>query len=166
MTVEVVQHLSVEELEERYRKARGGIETKRTHIILLRTEGVSPSKVAEIVRVSGRTVTKVVHQYNERGPDALRDARAGNGRAPLLNEEDLAVLETLLGSPPADGGRWTGPKVTRWIEQHLGLEANSLDNARGWETLKRLGYSYKSSRPRHAKSASEEEREAWKKKAE
>lgn len=166
MTIEVAQHLTAEELEERYRKARGGIETKRTHIILLRVQGVRPGKVAEIVRVSGRTVTKVVRQYNEHGPAALLDARMNNGRAPLLNEEDCQALEEVLNSPPTDGGRWTGPKVTRWMEQHLGLESNSLDNARGWETLKRLNYSYKSSRRRHTKSASEEEREAWKKKSE
>lgn len=162
--LEVDTELSMEELERLYLDAPTPFEQRRAHVILLRAEGMAPSRVAQITRFHPQTISACVRDFNERGPDSLRDARRErNGRAPLLDEDALARLEADLQLPPPDGGRWSGPKVTRWLERHLGRAPNSMDDSMGWKTLKSLGYSYKSSRPRSVRSASDGEREAWKK---
>src|SRR5918911_781015 len=61
-------------------------------------------------------------------------------------------------APPADGGLWTGPKVAAWMGVRLGRE---VWPQRGWDYLRKLGYS--AQRPRHAKAASPEEQAAYKK---
>lgn len=162
--LEVQTELELEQLEEIYKQASTVIEQRRAQVILLRAEGVPPGRVAHLVRIHPSTVTSYVRRFNEQGVTALFDARAGNqGRPALLDDAARQSLRQALEQDPAQGGRWTGPKATRWIESHLNLEANSLNNARGWEALKSLNYSYKSSRPRHVNSASEAERLAWKK---
>ena len=54
----------------------------RSRILLLRTEGFGPSRVAEMVGVDRTTVWRVEERYRARGLDALRDAdRPGRPRA-------------------------------------------------------------------------------------
>lgn len=157
--------LTLEELEEHYRKAPSARAKQRAQVILLRFEGMPPDEVARIVRVKPATIYDYVSKFNKLGPDSFVDGRSRNpGRPALLDDEGRAALSKLLESPPPDGGRWSGPKVARWIEARAGLPAGSLHRARGHEAMVAVGYSYKSSRPRHTESASEEEREAWKKK--
>lgn len=162
--LEVQTELSLEQLEEIYKQATSVVEQRRAQVILLRAEGLAPSQVAQLVRVHPRTVASYVRRFNEQGVDSLLDARSHNqGRPALLDEAARQALRQALEEPPAQGGRWTGPKATRWLEDYLELKPGSLNDARGWEALKALNYSYKSSRPRHVNSASESEREAWKK---
>jgi transposase len=158
--------LTLEELEEHYRKAPSALAKQRAQVVLLRFEGMPPDEVARIVRVTPATVYKYVSKFNKFGPDCFQDGRARNpGRPPLLDEKGRAELSKMLESAPPEGGRWSGPKVARWIEARVGLPAGSLHRARGYEAMVAVGYSYKSSRPRHVESASEQEREAWKKKS-
>lgn len=163
--LEVETHLTLEEVEEIYRTAKTPTEQRRAHLIMLRLEGVAPSQVAHLLRIRPSTVSETVRRYNERGPDCLRDARCDNpGRPPLLDETAREVLNKVLQSPPPDGGRWSGPKVARWMEKYLQREDGSIQDAMGWRMLRALNMTYKSSRRRHTNSASEEEREQWKKK--
>lgn len=163
-SIEVETELSIEELEQLYLNAKTGLEQRRAHVILLRKEGMRPGEVARIVRFTARMIAVIVRKFNESGPDTLIDKRTQNpGRVPLLDEEGKAKLLERLQTLPADGGRWTGPKVARWLEGYLEREVNSLADARGWDSLKAVEYSYKSNRPRHANSATEEERGLWKK---
>lgn len=162
--IEVEPHLSIQELEDLYRNAERTLEQRRTQVILLRAEGMAPGQVARVVRMQPHTISALVRRYNEHGPEALLDARRANpGRTPLLDQPARDALAIALKSPPPDAGRWTGPKVARWIEQRLGREPGSLQDAMGWRTLRSLGLTYKSSRPRHTDSASAEERGEWKK---
>lgn len=52
------------------------------------------------------------------------------------------------GRPP-DGGLWTSQKVATWIEQATGRRVRAQ---RGWEYLRRLGYTPQVPRPTHAKA--------------
>src|SRR5215472_5749145 len=45
-----------------------------------------------------------------------------------------------------NGGLWTGPKVATWMGEQLGRKVHPQ---RGWEALKRAGFSRKLPRPRH-----------------
>jgi len=73
----------------------------------------------------------------------------------------LAALRDRLQSPPEDGGLWTGPKVARWMALRLGL--THVHAPRGWEALKKIGWSVQAPRPRNPKSATLEEQAAFKK---
>jgi transposase len=64
-----------------------------------------------------------------------------------------------LLQPPADAGIWTSQKVADWLASKRGKKVNV---ARGWEWLKRLGFSLQTPRPRHAK-ADKQAQEAFKK---
>jgi transposase len=61
--------------------------------------------------------------------------------------------------PPEDGGLWSGPKVAAWMARHLGLA--EVHPQRGWEALKRIGWSLQAPRPRHPRAATPERRAAF-----
>ena len=111
--------------------------------------------------LSGLRVAEIVRRYNEEGPDGLDDRRRGNaGAKPLLGAEDEAALRAALTAPPGDGGLWTGPKVAAWMATRLGRK---VWPQRGWDYLRKLGYSSQVPRPRHAKAASPEAQAEYKK---
>src|SRR5207342_549413 len=157
----LVAHLSTAELGQRYRAARQPIERSHLQIVWLLSQGRSEREVAAISGYGQRWIGVIVHRYNEQGPDGLGDHRGKNaGAKPLLDKEGEAVLKTVLAEPPADGGLWTGPKVAAWMAARLGRK---VWPQRGWDYLKKLGYSAQRPRPRHAKAASLEEQAAYKK---
>lgn len=156
------KHLSLEEVEAEYRAAKGR-SRQRWQVIKLALQGYPSAEIADITGYTQSHVGKLVRDYNEQGPEVMPDARADNtGRPSLLDEATRAALAEALEGPPPQGGLWNGPKVARWMELRLG---HPVHDARGWEALRSLGYSYKSTRPRHADAASEEEQAAWKKKS-
>ena len=135
----IVGHLPVEELEARYRAARDATEARHFQAIWLLAQG--------------RTFLEVA--------DALGDQRRRNGRAAsLLTPALLAALAARVKGPPEDGGAWTGPKVAAWMARRLGLA--EVHPQRGWEALKRIGWSIQAPRPRHARAATPEQRAAFK----
>src|ERR671912_640422 len=97
----IVEHLSVAELEARYRAAQDAAEARHFQAIWLLARG--------------RTV--------------------------------LEVSEVLAFVP-------------RWVARHLGLA--QVHPQRGWEALKRIGWSIQAPRPRHARAAAPEKRAAFK----
>src|SRR3954451_1216482 len=167
--------LSPAELGQRYRAARSPVERSHLQIVWLLSRGRSEREVARVTGYGRRWVGEVARRYDEGGagaggpprrydeggPDGLGDRRRGNaGAGPLLGAEDEAALRAALAEPPADGGLWTGPKVATWMAARLGRE---VWPQRGWDYLKKLGYSAQRPRPRHAKAASPEEQAAYKK---
>ena len=158
----VAQHLTVEELEERFRHAGDVVERTHFQTILLLAKGHSRAEVCGIVGLSRRWVTRLSTRYRQAGESALGDQRRRNaGAAPLLGEQGLAALRERLATTPDDGGLWTGPKVARWMEGYLGLV--HVHAPRGWEALKRVGWSIQAPRPKNPQSASPEDCQAFKK---
>ena len=159
----IVEHLSIEALAARYRAARDATEARHTQAIWLLAQGYTVLEVAEVLAFVPRWVEELAARYNARGPGALGDQRRRNGRAAsLLTEAVLTALAARLRQgPPEDGGLWSGPKVARWMARHLGRE--HVHPQRGWEALKRIGWSVQAPRPRHPRAATPEEREAFKK---
>ena len=66
---------------------------------------------------------------------------------------------SLAGESP-DRGLWTGPYVALWIAQKIGRER--VGKQRGWEYLKKCGYSPQRPRPQH-KNGDKIEQENFKK---
>ena len=157
----IVDHLPLEALEARYRAAREVTEARHTQAIWLLAQGRTFVEVAAVLAFVPRWVEQLAARYNAFGPEALGDRRRRNGRAAtLLTEEVLSALAERVRTPPEDGGLWGGPKVAAWIARHLGLAA--VHPQRGWEALKRIGWSPQAPRPRHARAAGPEEQAAFK----
>jgi hypothetical protein len=126
-------------------------------------QGRTVLEVSEVLAFVPRWVTQLAARRNASGPGALGDRRRRNGRmASLLTEDVLAALAKRVRTPPDDGGAWTGPKVAAWMARHLGLA--EVHPQRGWEALKRIGWSIQAPRPRprHARAATPEQRAASK----
>jgi transposase len=156
----ISEHLSVEALEARYRAARDVTEARHTQAVWLLAQGRSVLDVAGVLAFTPHWVEALAARYNVRGPDALGDQRRRNGRAAsVLTPALLAALAERLGSPPEDGGLWSGPKVALWMAGQLGVER--VHPQRGWEALKRLKWSVQRPRPQHPRAATPEQQAAF-----
>ena len=156
----IVEHLSVEELEARYRAARDVTEARHLQATWLLAQGRTFLEVAEVLAFAPRWVEELAARYNALGPTALGDQRRRNGRAAsLLTKAVLAALAERLRTPPDDGGLWSGAKAAAWMARYLGLER--VHPQRGWEALQRLDWSLQAPRPRHARAATPEQQAAF-----
>ncbi len=143
-------HLSLEEIESRYRKAKDPVARSHWQIIWLLSQGKTAQQVVEVTGYSYDWIRCLVRRYNHEGPQGLGDRRHHNpGGTFLLSSEQQAQLQQALDEPPPDGGLWSGPKVAHWILEQTGRK---VPPQRGWEYLKRLHYSQRVLRPRHAKA--------------
>jgi transposase len=158
----VCDHLSVEELEERFVGCRDATASRHFQVIWLLARGHTVSQVSATTAFGERWIEQLLARYNAEGPEALGDLRRRNGAtATILKHELLARLRDRLREPPADGGLWSSRKVAAWMASELGLQ--SVAPQRGWEALKAIGWSIQIPRPKNPKSASPEEAAAFKK---
>jgi transposase len=149
----IKSHLSVTELEHRYKTASEAIAKSHFHALWLLARGYSIDQVAGLLSFSTRWVRILIKRYNEGGADRLGDQRAHNGTEPkILTPEALAALRERLKSPPDDGGVWTGPKIAHWLADF-------------WDALIAIGWSIQQPRPRHPNAAREQDRSRLKKTA-
>jgi len=157
---QVARHLTLRELERRYKKAKDPVEKTRFQAVYHAAKGLSAREIARITLQTPRWVHATVRRYNLLGPEALRDGRHNNpgARPKLTPEETLRVLEALEGPPP-DGGLWTGPKLQRWVAEHLGKR---LSLSPIYRLLHEAGFALRVPRPVHRK-AEREAQEAFKK---
>jgi len=160
--IQIQPHLSLEELEARYWNSKDVVEHSHYQIIWLLVQGKTTAEVAEVTGYTEHWVRVIVQRYNAHGPTGLKDRRHDNpGPDSLLNAQQQAQLEEALQGPAPHGGLWNGPKVAQWMSAQLG---RFVYPQRGWDYLKRLGYSAQLPRPRHAKAEAEEQ-EAFKKRS-
>src|SRR3712207_1690666 len=143
-------HLTLHELETRYRTAKDPVVRSHWQAIWLLAQGWTSAQVAAITGYTVNWVRTLARRYNHLGPAGLEDRRHRNpGAAGLVSAAQRAALATALTQPPPDGGVWTGPKAAAWLATALGRHVHPQ---RGWETLRRLGWTSKVPRPRHAKA--------------
>ncbi len=78
--IKIVAHLSVEELEARYRQAKDGVERSHYQIIWLLAKGKRSSEVAELTGYSRSWIYELVWGYNRMGADSrLRQTASESG---------------------------------------------------------------------------------------
>lgn len=156
----VAPHLTVTELEQRYRRAEDRVARSQWHILWLLAQGMRTSEVARVTSYGVRWIQEVARRYRDGGPVAVGDRRHGNpGASPLLDAGQQAQLRQALAGPAPDGGLWTGRQVAHWMSQRLG---RPVSPQRGWEWLRRLGFTPQRPRPRETR-ADPQAQEAFKK---
>ena len=146
----VPPHLPADELRRRERRARDPVERAHWQTVRLLAEGRPTAEVAAATGYSPNWVREVARRWREGGPAALGDPRHGNpGAAPLLDAADREELRRALGGPAPDGGLWTGRKAAAWMAARLG---RPVAEQRGWEQLRRLGFTPQRPRPRDTRA--------------
>jgi transposase len=160
--LELVNHLSTEELKTRYRSCKDPKEARRWQALWLLSQGYSSEQAANIVGLQASWVRKIINRYNQDGPQGVVDGHNVNpgGPKPRLSAGQRQELFEALKAEPPSGGLWTGPKVAAWIEQRTGIKTYPQ---LGWVYLRDLGFSLKVPRRKHPKSATPQQREAFKK---
>jgi transposase len=150
-------YLEVKELETRYRQATDPVERSQRQIIWLLAQNRKVPEVAEVTGYSASWIRELARRYNRRGEEALGDKRhQAAGKPPLLSAELQQTLAEDLQQPPPEGGLWTGPKVSQWIEAKTGRKVR---RQRGWEYLLKMGLTLQQPRPQHAKADREAQAE-------
>lgn len=158
--IQIEAHLSIAELEQRYRQAKDGVERSHYQIIWLLAQGKPTEEVAALTGYSRSWIYELVWGYNRLGSDALGDKRHDNpGAQPLLNDFQQAQLWQLVNEQPTDGDLWDGPKVAQWMSQILG---HPVHPQRGWDYLRAMDMRRRRPRPMH-QDTDPAEQQAWKK---
>jgi len=140
-------HLSLDQLENRYRQAQDPVERSQFQILWLIALGKTTEQVQEVTGYCRDWIRKLVSRYNQHGPQGMGDHRHQNpGALPMLSDEQQARLAQALQAPPPDGGLWNSRKVADWMEQQL---ERPVYIQRGWDYLKSLEYSLQRPRPYH-----------------
>jgi transposase len=155
--IKVAPHLSMEELERRYRRAQEPHERSWWQILWLLARGQTARQVAASTGYSAYWIGQLAGRYNLHGPDAMRNRqRFSSGgsyrRPPLLSAAQQDELrQALAGQPPGGvaGDLWTARAVAAWMSTRLG---RAVTFQRGWDYLQRLQYSPHVPRPRHTEA--------------
>lgn len=138
------RYLSCEELKNRYRQAQDMTEARRWHLLFLISQKWSIKRASQIVGINYDYAKEILGRYNREGPTAMRNRNKDRQLPPaksLLSPTEMEELSQVLKSPPADGGKWSGPKVAKWIAEKTGR--THVWPQRGWDYLKRLGLNVK-----------------------
>lgn len=142
----VAPHLTVDELQQRYRAAADPVARSQWQMLWLLAQGMPTAAVAHSTSYGVRWIQEVARRYRDGGPGAVGDHRHHNpGAAPLLDAAQQEQLQEALGGPAPDGGIWTCRQVAVWMSQALG---RPVSDQRGWEWMRRLGFTPQRPRPR------------------
>jgi transposase len=142
-------HLTVDELERRYRAAKEPHERTWWQILWLLAKGQTAAAVAESTGYSRYWIGQLVRRYNREGPEAMRNRQYTHSHRaqPLLSPEQLAELAEAVRGPAPEGDHWLARTVAAWISQKLGRPVSVY---LGWAYLVRLDGKRRKPRPHHA----------------
>lgn len=159
--ITIQPHLSVEQLETRYRRAKDPVERTHYQIIWLLAQGTPTEDVAAVTGYCRDWIRQIARRYNKDGTDGIGDRRHENpGAEPLLSPEQQAELWEALHGPAPDGGLWNSRKVAEWISQRI---ERPVAMQRGWDYLKQMGFRLSGSRSKLEEAASSKEKNGEKK---
>lgn len=143
-------HLTLDELEQRYRRSSDPVARSQWQIVWLLSSGTPTAAVAQVSGYSVNWVREVARRYREDGPAGIGDRRHRNpGAAPLLDTPQQEQLRLALAGPAPNGELWTCRSVAAWMSQLLG---RPVSTQRGWEWMRRLGYTPQRPRPREIRA--------------
>jgi transposase len=154
--IQLEPHLSIEAIEQHYRRAHDGVERSQWQIIWLLAQGKGSKEVQAVTGYSVDWIRAVARRYNAEGAAGMGDQRHHNrGRPSPLTPQQQQALKTELTQAQAQGERWSGRRVAQWISERLG---RPIHMQRGYEWLAKLGFSPQVPRPRHVEANAEDQR--------
>jgi transposase len=143
-------HVALDELERRYRRATDPVARSQWQVVWLLSSGTATAEVARVTGYSVNWVREIARRYREDGPGGIGDRRHGNpGAPPLLNAAQQAALQAALGGPAPHGDVWTCRSVAAWMSAAVG---RPVSEQRGWEWMRRLGFTPQRPRPRETRA--------------
>jgi transposase len=159
--IQLAPHLTLDDLERRYRQAHEPTERSWWQMRWLLSRGQTAKAIAQSTGYSAYWIGQVAKRYNTEGPAGMvnRQHTTSHRTPALLDDAQVEELRQALGAPAADGERWTSRTVAEWMSARLG---RPVAPQRGWDYLQRLGARLRQPRPRHV-AASAEEQAAFKK---
>jgi transposase len=102
-------------------------EQRRRLAVDMAAGGDTPEEVADVLRISERSVWRWLGLVRRQGLAALT-TRSGQGRPPKLTDKEAGQVLGWLARSPCDFGfateRWTSPRVTALIERFFGVRMN------------------------------------------
>lgn len=146
---------------DRLSKTTGSFRERKRYLAFAHIQsGETFEAAAKMVRVKVRTLMNWVKKFRENGLPGLKD-RYGGGTRPHVPPEDYesfksAVLQLQAERP---GGRIRGQDVSNLIKERYGITPSKTTV---YETLKRIGLVWITSRSQHPK-ADKEAQETFKK---
>ncbi|MCT7962644.1 helix-turn-helix domain-containing protein [Laspinema sp. D1] len=134
--ITIQAHLSVTELETRYRHSKDPVERTHYQIIWLLAKGFATEQVAEVTGYCRDWIRQVARRYNKEGSAGLGDRRHENpGAEPLLSPQQETELWEALQGPPPNGRLWNSRTVAEWISERI---ARPVALQRGWDYLQQI----------------------------
>jgi hypothetical protein len=141
-------HLTIDELEGRYRSTKDPVERSRWHFLWLLARGLTANLVASITGYSASWIGRLARRDNQHGPNGVKDLRHQSRPRTLhltaAQQEQLAAA--LVAGTAPEGDRWSGRTVAAWTSQRLG---RCVGRQLGWVSLQRLGARLRVPRLRH-----------------
>src|SRR5712664_2276701 len=145
-------HLSVDELERRYRAAKEPNERTWWQLLWLLAQGRTATELCAVTGYRAYWIGQIAKRYNEQGPAGMYNRRPTTSYRPppVLSLALQEELRAALAEAAARNERWTGQDVAAWMAQRLG---RPVSYHLGWSYLVRLTHSLPVPRPRHAQSS-------------
>ncbi|WP_034342655.1 helix-turn-helix domain-containing protein [Deinococcus misasensis] len=141
--LKIQPHLPLRDIQHRYKNCPSIKEKMRWQVIWLMSKhpDFTVQHIAEITGFTEVWVRKIVHRWNEDGPNGLMDGHRHNpgGKRKSLSDEQAEVLQKALLDAPPGGGRWTANTISEWIENHLQVKMHPVT---AWSYVKRLDFIY------------------------
>jgi transposase len=154
--LQINDRLSVEELDQRYRAANDPVARSQWQMVWLLAQGHRSEEVAAVTGYSLEWIRVIARRYNAQGAAGIGDQRHHNrGKPASLNVRQQTELQQELTAAMKRGDRWDSQRVAAWMSERLG---RTVYPQRGWEMLRKLGYTSKTPRPRHQQADEEEQR--------
>ena len=144
-----------EELRKELRNSKDGRYSLRIQCIILKKEGKKTKEIQDILLISRDTISRWIHQYNEKGLEGLKSKKA-DGRK---EKWDNSLFKELFEELDKNKGFWTVKKMQKFIEKKHNVKIPE-ESIR--KKIHRYGYSWKTSRPSPYKG-NKEKREEFKK---
>ena len=161
--IHLATHLSVDELEQRYRAAKEPHERSWWQILWLLARGQLAKDIAQSTGYNRAWIGQIAKRYNTEGPAGMVNRQhTTSWRAPrmLSSAQQEALRAALVGPAPAGAKHWSGRAVADWMAAQLG---RPVQVQRGWDYLQRLQHSRQAPRPRHTLTDAEQQ-DSFKKK--
>ena len=156
-TLQLVNHLSDDQLKQHLWLAKGKPEFPRWQILYLVQVGHlnSANIIAPIVNLSKPSIYKIVQDYNKSGISSIKyTLRGGRRRALLSIEEEKELLQT-IESKASQGLIKAANDIRALVEAKV---KKKVSDDYLWDLLNRNGWKKKMPRPHHPKrNVSEQE---------